>query len=80
VTAAAASQPITPIAKTHGVDPNTMMPAIATASARNPARRAASSRFRPMHLYVLAAVLYFIMSYPLAVMAGRLEARLARGR
>jgi len=44
------------------------------------AKDIASSSFRPMHLFVLAAVLYFIMSYPLAVMARRLEARLARGR
>jgi len=29
---------------------------------------------------VLAAILYFIMSYPLSIVARRLEARLARGR
>jgi His/Glu/Gln/Arg/opine family amino acid ABC transporter permease subunit len=44
------------------------------------AKDIASSSFRPMHLFVLAAVLYFIMSYPLAVLARRLEARLARDR
>jgi polar amino acid transport system permease protein len=44
------------------------------------AKDIASSSFRPMHLFVLAAVLYFIMSYPLSVLARRLEARLARGR
>lgn len=44
------------------------------------AKDIASSSFRPMHLFVLAAVLYFIMSYPLSVVARRLEARLARGR
>jgi polar amino acid transport system permease protein len=44
------------------------------------AKDIASSSFRPMHLFVLAAVLYFIMSYPLSIVARRLEARLARGR
>jgi His/Glu/Gln/Arg/opine family amino acid ABC transporter permease subunit len=44
------------------------------------AKDIASSSFRPMHLFVLAAVLYFIMSYPLSIMARWLEARLARGR
>jgi ABC-type amino acid transport system permease subunit len=33
-----------------------------------------------MHLFVLAAILYFIMSYPLSIVARWLEARLARGR
>jgi polar amino acid transport system permease protein len=42
------------------------------------AKDIASSTFRPMHLFVLAAVLYFIMSYPLSVLARRLEARLVR--
>lgn len=42
VTAAAASQMITPPARTHAVDPDdiTMRPAMATASARYPTRRA----------------------------------------
>lgn len=44
------------------------------------AKDIASSSFRPMHLFVLAAILYFIMSYPLSIVARRLEARLARGR
>jgi His/Glu/Gln/Arg/opine family amino acid ABC transporter permease subunit len=44
------------------------------------AKDIASSSFRPMHLFVLAAVLYFIMSYPLSIVARRLEARLARAR
>lgn len=44
------------------------------------AKDIASSSFRPMHLFVLAAVLYFIMSYPLSIIARWLEARLARGR
>jgi His/Glu/Gln/Arg/opine family amino acid ABC transporter permease subunit len=41
------------------------------------AKDIASSSFRPMHLFVLAAVLYFIMSYPLSLLARRLEKRLA---
>ena len=44
------------------------------------AKDIASSSFRPMHLFVLAAILYFIMSYPLSIVARRLEAKLARGR
>jgi len=42
VTAAEASQMITPMARTHGVDPNdiTMTPAMATASPTYPTRRA----------------------------------------
>jgi hypothetical protein len=42
VTAAAASQMITPAARTHGVDPNdiTMRPVMATASPTYPVRRA----------------------------------------
>jgi His/Glu/Gln/Arg/opine family amino acid ABC transporter permease subunit len=44
------------------------------------AKDIASSSFRPMHLFVLAAILYFIMSYPLAMLARGLEARLARSR
>src|SRR5271165_974159 len=42
VTASAASQMITPTARTHGVDPNdmTMRPAMATASPTYPTRRA----------------------------------------
>ena len=42
VTAAEASQMITPTARSHGVEPDdiTMMPAIATASPTYPARRA----------------------------------------
>ena len=44
------------------------------------AKDIASSSFRPMHLFVLAAILYFIMSYPLSIVARWLEARLARAR
>lgn len=44
------------------------------------AKDIASSTFRPMHLFVLAAVLYFIMSYPLSLLARWLEKRLALGQ
>jgi His/Glu/Gln/Arg/opine family amino acid ABC transporter permease subunit len=44
------------------------------------AKDIASSSFRPMHLFVLAAVLYFFMSYPLAMLARWLEARLGHDR
>ena len=44
------------------------------------AKDLASSSFMPMQLYVLAAVLYFAMSYPLSLLVGRLERRLARSR
>ena len=44
------------------------------------AKDIASSSFRPMHLFVLAAIMYFIMSYPLSMLARSLEARLARDR
>jgi polar amino acid transport system permease protein len=44
------------------------------------AKDIASSSFRPMHLFVLAAVLYFFMSYPLAMLARWLEARLTHDR
>ena len=41
------------------------------------AKDLASSSFMPMQLYVLAALLYFAMSYPLSLLVGRLERRLA---
>jgi His/Glu/Gln/Arg/opine family amino acid ABC transporter permease subunit len=44
------------------------------------AKDLASSSFMPMHLYVLAALFYFAMSYPLSIVVGRMEAALARGR
>jgi His/Glu/Gln/Arg/opine family amino acid ABC transporter permease subunit len=44
------------------------------------AKDLASSSFMPMQLYVLAALLYFAMSYPLSLLVGRLERRLARSR
>jgi His/Glu/Gln/Arg/opine family amino acid ABC transporter permease subunit len=40
------------------------------------AKDIASSSFLPMHLYVLAAILYFAMSYPLSLLMRRLERRL----
>ena len=44
------------------------------------AKDLASSSFMPMHLYVLAALIYFAMSYPLSLLVGRLEIALAKGR
>lgn len=40
------------------------------------AKDLASSSFMPMQLYVLAAVLYFLMSFPLAMLIRRLERRI----
>ena len=39
------------------------------------AKDLASSSFMPMQLYVLAAVIYFFMSFPLAILIRRLERR-----
>ena len=44
------------------------------------AKDLASSSFMPMHLYVLAALFYFAMSYPLSLLVGRLEMALSKGR
>jgi polar amino acid transport system permease protein len=44
------------------------------------AKDLASSSFMPMHLYVLAALFYFAMSYPLSLAVGRLETVLSKGR
>ena len=41
------------------------------------AKDLASSSFMPMHLYVLAAILYFAMSWPLARLLRHLELALA---
>jgi polar amino acid transport system permease protein len=41
------------------------------------AKDLASSSFLPMQLYVLAAIIYFAMSYPLSLLLRRLEAGLA---
>jgi His/Glu/Gln/Arg/opine family amino acid ABC transporter permease subunit len=43
------------------------------------AKDLASSSFMPMHLYVLAAVIYFAMSYPLSLVVRRLEAAFSKG-
>ncbi len=42
------------------------------------AKDLASSSFLPMHLYVLAGLLYFAMSYPLSILVGRLELNLSK--
>jgi His/Glu/Gln/Arg/opine family amino acid ABC transporter permease subunit len=44
------------------------------------AKDLASSSFMPMQLYVLAAILYFAMSYPLSLAVRRLERALATPR
>jgi His/Glu/Gln/Arg/opine family amino acid ABC transporter permease subunit len=41
------------------------------------AKDLASSSFMPMQLYVLAAIIYFAMSYPLSLLLRRLESALA---
>ncbi len=43
------------------------------------AKDLASSSFMPMHLYVLAALFYFAMSYPLSLIVRRLETALSKG-
>ena len=43
------------------------------------AKDLASSSFMPMHLYVLAAIFYFAMSYPLSLVVRRLEWKLSKG-
>ena len=40
------------------------------------AKDLASSSFLPMQLYVLAAIIYFAMSYPLSLLLRRLESTL----
>jgi His/Glu/Gln/Arg/opine family amino acid ABC transporter permease subunit len=44
------------------------------------AKDLASSSFKPMHLYVLAALIYFAISYPLSIVVRRLERALSMGR
>jgi len=44
------------------------------------AKDLASSSFLPMQVYVLVAVFYFAMSYPMSLLVGRLELKLARHR
>jgi polar amino acid transport system permease protein len=43
------------------------------------ARDLASSSYLPMHLFLLAALMYFVMSYPISLGVRRLESRLSRG-
>jgi His/Glu/Gln/Arg/opine family amino acid ABC transporter permease subunit len=53
---------------------------IATPELMLRAKDLASASFRPMHVFLLAGVLYFVMSYPLSLAVRRLEAKLAEGR
>jgi His/Glu/Gln/Arg/opine family amino acid ABC transporter permease subunit len=53
---------------------------IATPELMLRAKDLASASFRPMHVFLLAGVLYFAMSYPLSLAVRRLEAKLAEGR
>jgi ABC-type amino acid transport system permease subunit len=39
----------------------------------------ASMSFLPMHVYILAGVLYFAMAWPLSLITRRVEARMQRG-
>jgi His/Glu/Gln/Arg/opine family amino acid ABC transporter permease subunit len=43
------------------------------------AKDLASSSFMPMHLYVLAAIIYFAMSYPMSLVVRRLEVAFSKG-
>ena len=43
------------------------------------AKDLASMAFRPMHLYLLAGAIYFLMAWPLSLITRRVEARLRRG-
>ena len=44
------------------------------------AKDIASFDFLPMHLYLLAGVIYFAMAWPLSLISRQLEAYLGRGR
>jgi His/Glu/Gln/Arg/opine family amino acid ABC transporter permease subunit len=44
------------------------------------AKDLASSSFQPMAVFLLAAALYFVMSYPLALLARHIESRLSYSR
>jgi His/Glu/Gln/Arg/opine family amino acid ABC transporter permease subunit len=44
------------------------------------AKDLASSSFLPMQVYVLVALFYFALSYPMSLIVGRLELKLARHR
>jgi His/Glu/Gln/Arg/opine family amino acid ABC transporter permease subunit len=53
---------------------------IAAAELMNVAKDLASSSFQPMAVYLLAAALYFVMSYPLSLGVRYMEARISRHR
>ncbi len=44
------------------------------------AKNLTSMSFLPMHLYLLVGVMYFMMAFPLSMIARRVEAYMARGR
>ncbi len=44
------------------------------------AKDLASSSFLPMQVYILVAVFYFALSYPMSLIVGQMELRLARHR
>ncbi len=46
----------------------------------NDAKSIGFAEYQPMAVFVLAAALYFVMSYPLSLAVRYMEARLARGR
>jgi His/Glu/Gln/Arg/opine family amino acid ABC transporter permease subunit len=53
---------------------------IAAPELLNSAKSIAFAEYQPMAVYVLVAVLYFLMSYPLSLGVRQMEARLGRGR
>lgn len=44
------------------------------------AKDLASMSFLPMHCYLLVGLIYFLMAWPLSIMARRVEIRMSRGR
>ena len=46
----------------------------------NDAKSIAFAEYQPMAVFVLAAAIYFVMSYPLSLVARHLEARMSFGR
>ena len=46
----------------------------------NDAKSIAFAEYQPMAVFVLAAAIYFVMSYPLSLIARHLEARMSFGR
>jgi len=51
---------------------------IGTNDLLNATRTAALQTFRPLELFSIAALLYFVLTYPIALFAGHLERRVAR--